>query len=87
LETESYHLSSNETGADENFDFKLKSELLEEAIGYLPEQQRVVFNLRYYENLSYDEISQITNKSVGGMKANYFHAVKKIQEFFKKKNL
>lgn len=87
IETESYHLSSDEAGADEKFDSDLKSKFLDKAIGLLPEQQRIVFNLRFYENLSYEEISQITNKSVGGMKANYFHAVKKIQEFFKKKNL
>ncbi|MBE2254692.1 MAG: sigma-70 family RNA polymerase sigma factor [Ignavibacteria bacterium] len=87
IENESYHLSSDEAGADEKFDSELKSKFLDKAIGLLPEQQRIVFNLRFYENLSYEEISQITNKSVGGMKANYFHAVKKIQEYFKKKNL
>ncbi len=87
IENESYHLSSDEAGADEKFDSDLKSKFLDKAIGLLPEQQRIVFNLRFYENLSYEEISQITNKSVGGMKANYFHAVKKIQEYFKKKNL
>lgn len=69
--------------ADEELNSKEKTLLLEEAIRSLPEQQRAVFNLRYYENLTYEEISNIMNKSVGGMKANYFHAIKKLEKFLK----
>jgi RNA polymerase sigma-70 factor (ECF subfamily) len=69
--------------ADEELNSKEKTLLLEEAIKSLPEQQRAVFNLRYYENLTYEEISTILNKSVGGMKANYFHAIKKLEKFLK----
>ena len=51
---------------------------LEKAIDSLPAKQKAVFVLRYYEEKSYEEISKITNTSVGGLKANYFHALKKI---------
>ncbi len=78
---ESIDLASGDKNTDELLDDSAKTELLEKAIGNLPEQQRAVFNMRYYDDLSYEEISKITNKSVGGMKANYFHAVKNIQKF------
>ena len=58
--------------------------LIEEAITLLPEKQKSVFVLRYYEELPYEEISSILKTSVGGLKANYFHAVKKIQEYVKR---
>lgn len=50
------------------------------AIEKLPPKQRAVFVLRYYEELPYEEISGILKTSVGGLKANYHHAVKKIEE-------
>ncbi len=53
---------------------------LQRAVGGLPEKQRAVFVLRYYEELSYEEISAILKTSVGGLKANYFHALRKIRE-------
>lgn len=53
---------------------------LEHAISLLPEKQRIVFNLKYFENLKYDEISIITNTSVGALKASYHLAVKKIEK-------
>lgn len=53
---------------------------LRQAVAGLPEKQRAVFVLRYYEELSYEEISAILKTSVGGLKANYFHALKKIRE-------
>jgi len=58
--------------------------LIEEAITRLPEKQKSVFVLRYYEELPYEDISTILKTSVGGLKANYFHAVKKIQEYVKR---
>ncbi len=54
---------------------------LQKAILKLPEKQRLVFNLKYFEDLPYEEISEITGTSVGGLKANYFHAVKKLEEY------
>ena len=51
---------------------------LEKAILQLPEKQRIVFHLKYYEKLKYNAISEITGTSVGALKASYFHAVKKV---------
>lgn len=78
---DSMDIASDDKNTDELMDDTARTKLLEEAIGKLPEQQRAVFNMRYYDDLSYEEISKITNKTVGGMKANYFHAVKNIQKF------
>jgi RNA polymerase sigma-70 factor (ECF subfamily) len=56
---------------------------LQEAILELPEKQRLVFNMRYYDELSYEEISKILDTSVGALKASYHHAAKKIEEKMK----
>lgn len=56
---------------------------LEKAVAQLPEKQKAVFVLRHYEELSYEEIAQILKTSVGGLKANYFHALKKVQQHLK----
>lgn len=52
---------------------------LQKAIIKLPEKQRLVFNMKYYDDLSYEQIAEITNTSVGALKASYHHAVKKIE--------
>jgi len=54
---------------------------LQKAILTLPKKQRLVFNMKYYEEMKYEEISKILDTSVGALKASYHHAVKKI-EFF-----
>jgi len=72
---------------DDNLESERKNKLISEAILILPEQQRAVFNMRFYDDMTYEEISSILNKSVGGLKANYFHAFKKIQTFLKDKKL
>lgn len=54
---------------------------LQQAISQLPERQRAVFNMRYFDQMKYDEISSILEVSVGGLKASYHHAVKKIEAF------
>jgi RNA polymerase sigma-70 factor (ECF subfamily) len=54
---------------------------LQKALLKLPEKQRLVFNLRYFDEMPYEEMSKVLGKSVGGLKANYHHAVKKIEEF------
>ncbi len=59
------------------------SNRIQEAINKLPEKQRVVFTLRYYDGLSYDEISEILGTSIGALKANYFHAINKLQKELK----
>jgi RNA polymerase sigma factor (sigma-70 family) len=57
-----------------------QSTLIAEAVARLPDKQRAVFVLRYFQELSYEEIAETLKTSIGGLKANYFHAVKKIQE-------
>jgi len=52
---------------------------LQKALLKLPDKQRLVFNMRYFDDLSYEQISQITQTSVGALKASYHHAVKKIE--------
>ncbi len=68
--------------ADEWFDGDKTQAQLQEAIAKLPEVQRVVFSLRYYEDMKYSEISRILGTSEGALKASYHHAVKKIEDFF-----
>ena len=69
---------------DEALERQEQKTLIEEAMATLPEKQKSVFVLRYYEELPYEEISKVLKTSVGGLKANYFHAVKKIQEYVKR---
>ena len=78
-------IESKDKSTDDRMDEERRRMILEKAIETLPPQQRAVFNLRYYEELPYEEISKIMEKSVGGIKANYFHAVKKIGEYVKVK--
>lgn len=57
---------------------------LQQALLTLPEKQRLVFNLKYYENMKYEDMSEILGTSVGALKASYHHAVKKIEEFMRR---
>lgn len=70
--------------ADDYFDGNETQIKLFKAIETLPEAQRITFTLRYFDELTYAEISQILGTSEGGLKANYHLAVKKIKEFFLK---
>ena len=54
---------------------------LQKAILTLPDKQRLVFNMKYFEDLSYEEMEAVTGTSVGALKASYHHAVKKIEEY------
>jgi RNA polymerase sigma-70 factor (ECF subfamily) len=54
---------------------------LQQAILKLPAQQRAVFNMRYYDEIKYEDMSEITGTSVGALKASFHHAVKKIEKF------
>ena len=54
---------------------------LQKALLKLPDKQRLVFNMRYFEDMSYEQISEITDTTVGALKASYHHAVKKIEDF------
>jgi RNA polymerase sigma-70 factor (ECF subfamily) len=56
---------------------------LQQAILTLPEKQRLVFNMKYFDEMKYEEMSEILVTSVGALKASYHHAVKKIEEFIR----
>jgi RNA polymerase sigma-70 factor (ECF subfamily) len=56
---------------------------LQRAILCLPDKQRLVFNLKYFEDMGYEDMSNITGTSVGALKASYHHAVKKIENDLK----
>ena len=55
---------------------------LQKAILTLPEKQRIVFNMKYFEEMKYEDMSEILDTSVGALKASYHHAVKKIEKYF-----
>jgi len=67
--------------ADVYFDGNEIQIKLQKAIVLLPEKQQLVFKMKYFEELKYEEISNILGTSVGGLKASYHHAVKKIEEY------
>ncbi len=73
----------NSLSGDEYFNGDEIEIRLQKAILSLPERQRLVFNMRYFEELKYEEIAEILDLSVGALKASYYHARKKIEEFFK----
>lgn len=56
---------------------------LRKAVAMLPEKQRLVFNMRYFDEMKYEDISEIVGTSVGALKASYHHAVKKIEDFLR----
>ncbi len=57
---------------------------LQEAINRLPDKQKLVFNMKYFDEMKYDDMSEVLGTSVGALKASYHHAVKKIEEFLTK---
>ena len=69
--------------ADVYFDGNEIQIKLQKAILLLPEKQQLVFKMKYFEELKYEEISEIVGTSVGALKASYHHAVKKIEDFMK----
>ncbi len=73
----------NRLMADKYFDGDEIAAQLQAAIAMLPEVQRAVFNLRYYENMKYSEISKILGATEGALKASYHIAVRKISDYFK----
>lgn len=77
------HELSESLESDENYsgdEIQLK---LQQAILTLPEKQRIVFNMKYFDEMKYDEMAQVLDTSVGALKASYHHAVKKIEKFIK----
>ena len=77
---------ANTLMADEYFDGDETEALLQQAIAQLPEVQRTVFQLRYFDEMKYSEISELLKTSEGALKASYHIAVKKITDFFKSRD-
>ena len=69
-------LDSNSTLTGDEIQLKLQKALLK-----LPDKQRLVFNMKYFDDMSYEQISEITDTTVGALKASYHHAVKKIEDY------
>src|SRR3954462_2533530 len=74
---------SNKIKADRHFDPNKLEWKLQLAIQQLPEKQRLVFSLRYYDEMPYEEMSRVLETSEGALKASYHHAVKKIEDYIK----
>lgn len=74
---------SNRLAAQQGFDANKLEWRLQQVIQSLPEKQRIVFNLRYYDEMPYDQMSEILDTSEGALKASYHHAVKKVEKFIK----
>jgi RNA polymerase sigma-70 factor (ECF subfamily) len=69
--------------ADTYFDGNEIQLKLQKAITLLPEKQQLVFKMKYYEEIKYEDMSEVLGTSVGALKASYHHAVKKIEDFMK----
>ena len=74
----------NQLESDPYFDGDETQKVFLRAIHSLPEKQQMVFNLKYFKEMKYEEISEILGTSVGALKASYHHAVKKIETFLEK---
>jgi RNA polymerase sigma-70 factor (ECF subfamily) len=84
IDDENSEFLSHNLTADNYFDGNQIELKLQQAILTLPNKQRLVFNMKYYENMKYEEMSEVLDTSVGALKASYFHAVKKIEDHLKK---
>ena len=74
---------SNKIKADKHFDPNRLEWKLQLAIQQLPEKQRIVFSLRYYDEMPYEQMSKVLETSEGALKASYHHAVKKIEDYIR----
>ena len=72
---------SERVAADKDFDASKIEWKLQLAIQQLPDKQKAVFNLRYYDEMPYEEMSRVLETSEGALKASYHHAVKKIEDY------
>ena len=74
----------NQLAAESYYEGNDAQVLLEKALQTLPDKQRAVFQMRYYEEMTYQDMSEIMETSVGALKASYHHAVKKVEAYVKK---
>ena len=72
--------------SDPYFDGDNTQIMLQEAIASLPDKQKAVFNMKYFDDMKYEDMSKITGTSVGALKASYHLAVKKIEDYFNKRD-
>ncbi len=86
IDEDSFVDLKSEESITKNIEAKEKLDKLDKVLQQLPVKQREIFILRNFDEMSYQEISEITGKSVGGLKANYFHAYKKIVELMNEGN-
>lgn len=77
--TDVEHLLSEQLESDSHFSGDEIQMKLQKAILKLPQKQRIVFNMKYFDEMKYEEMSEVLNTSVGALKASYHHAVKKIE--------
>ncbi len=77
-EAQSYH---SQTTSTEGLGAKHIEEVLSRAVNLLPEKQKIVFNLRYYQEMRYSKMAEVLETSEGALKASYHHAVKKIEQY------
>lgn len=75
------HGLSNKLQDDNYFQGDELQKKLQQAILTLPDKQRIVFNMRYFDEMPYEQMSEVLETSVGALKASYHHAVKKVEEF------
>lgn len=83
ISTDENQAVANQLMADEYFDGDETQAQLQQAISQLPAVQRAVFNMRYFDEMKYSEMSEILGTSEGALKASYHIAVKKIEAYFK----
>lgn len=76
----------NNLCSDDYFDGDAAQLKLQKAIASLPQKQQLVFNMKYFDSIKYQDMSEILDTSVGALKASYHHAVKKIEAFIKENN-
>ena len=74
---------ANDLKSDDYFSGDEIQLMLQKAIVTLPQKQQLIFNMKYFDEMKYTAISEILGTSVGALKASYFHAVKKIEEYLK----
>ncbi|MFK7810047.1 MAG: RNA polymerase sigma factor [Saprospiraceae bacterium] len=76
----------NRLESDPYFDGERATMLLHQALEQLPEKQKIVFNLRYFDEMSYKEMEKVLETSVGALKASFHHALKKVQAYLKEQS-
>lgn len=81
--TEYNQQMANSLAGDDFFSGEAIQLILQKAIATLPQKQKLVFNMKYFEEMKYEDMSEILETSVGSLKASYFHAVKKIENYIK----